>query len=306
MNVCKLCKYNARDKFNYERHIQSKQHISKEKASNKCQFCDNYYSNKSNRNKHEKKCKNRPVEIQIQGSGNNNIINSSLSNINNSLNSTNINVNIPENSISAKDLESYMMEIKDLVKHQFTDCFQKLVLTQMMTEKTDIMDYLDEIDEEILKEWKVFREQHEKLCQITEFVDILDENGEKIMTEYGFAKTSVKVIGMSTQCFHHRANFKLGINELNKILTKVLLNNTENLVVTHQTISLSGTIQLLFKHLKSLHDSGCVKKLLEKSKHADKFNIEESDITLDKDKYSSMYSTLENLAKKKFRQNKAR
>lgn len=304
MIVCEACKFECGYKSEFDRHINSKKHKEKVARGNLCIFCFKKLSTSFNKKRHESKCKSRTVSIEVNsGSSCTNIANSSL---NNSMNSTNVNINMPESTVNAKDLESYMMEIKELIKNQLTDCFQKLVLSQMMAEESDIMDYLEEIDEEILKEWNKFREQHNSLCKLTRFVDVLDEHGNPVINKYGFADTETEVIGLSTQCFHHEAGFKLGIDHLNTILSKVLLNNKENLVVTHQTISLTGTIKLLFKHLKSLHNSGCVKTLLEKSKHVDKFCIKESDVDLSQEKYKELYSNLENLARKRIRQARAR
>ena len=307
MSYCKICNYKARDSYNYNRHLKSDKHLERKEKTSECVHCSTIFYNKYSMLRHEKICKQKPVSIEVNsGSSCTNIANSSLNNISNSMNSTNVNINMPESSVNAKELESYMMEIKELIKNQLTDCFQKLVLSQMMAEESDIMDYLEEIDEEILKEWNKFREQHNNLCKLTRFVDVLDEHGNPVINKYGFADTETEVLGLSTRCFHHEAGFKLGIGHLNTILSKVLLNNKENLVVTHQTISLTGTVKLLFKHLKSLHNSGCVKTLLEKSKHVDKFCIKESDVNLSQEKYKELYSNLENLARKRIREARAR
>jgi hypothetical protein len=55
--TCKLCKYNARDKFNYERHLKSTSHQEKEKNASKCKHCSSIFYNKYSMLRHEKVCK---------------------------------------------------------------------------------------------------------------------------------------------------------------------------------------------------------------------------------------------------------
>lgn len=60
MITCKLCNYQARDKFNYNKHLNSKKHYEKvEKSASKCEHCSNMFYNKYSMLRHEKICKQK-------------------------------------------------------------------------------------------------------------------------------------------------------------------------------------------------------------------------------------------------------
>ena len=72
---CELCSYASRDKFNYDKHLNTKKHKEKVKLSlndshetptpfikntlknnYKCQYCDCHYSSSANLARHDKSC----------------------------------------------------------------------------------------------------------------------------------------------------------------------------------------------------------------------------------------------------------
>ncbi len=264
---CNFCEVSCKFQSEFDRHIKSKKHINKISIGRHCSGCFKQFTTKFNKDRHERSC----ADVIT----NNNVF----------VNTENIQqLNLPTNRdiyIDVKNMKSYVMGIHDLMSDKFTDCLHKLVIHQMKSIDCDIMDFLEEIDKEILKEWTEFNHFHKKEC--------VNSNTTEV-------------------CIHNLNNYKLDVHYINKIITNVLLKNKENLVVTHKMITLSGKIKILYKHSECLHDENILKTLLDKSKHVDKFFIEVYNSTngskdnkvslgVELSQYKQVYSILEKKAK---------
>ncbi len=305
MPSCDICKFSCKFRSEFDRHLKSKRHLQKSTAHNCCISCLKQFTTKFNKDRHEKKC----ITNINNNSSIDNSNNSSIDNSNNTTNNTtnnqpiiptlNVNINLPNGEVDVKNMKSYVMEICDLMTDKFTDCLQKLVIHQMENTDCDIMDFLEEIDNQILKEWTAFNNFHKNNCFSYKRTEVVDENGVVDFVD--------EIVGYNVICIHHRNDYKLDIHDINKIITNVLLKNEDDIVVTHQTTTLSGKKKLLYKHLECLHNANIIQTLLDKSKHVDKFfigvaePIEESEpnngLGVKLSNYNKMYAKLEKKAK---------
>lgn len=153
MFECKACEYETIKKSNYDRHLKSKTHIDKIEKMNICSKCNRSYSNKSNKKKHEKKCKivNNQIDTQI------NIENQQI--INN-----NITINIID-STKPEDMKSFVMQLNDLKNNKLTDCFQKIAIAQMENEESDLMDFIPKFKRKIENEVERLHLEHDNYCE---------------------------------------------------------------------------------------------------------------------------------------------
>jgi hypothetical protein len=238
--TCSVCDYKTLLVQNYNKHLKTLRHKKNIESSNICNSCFKQFVNKYTRKRHEKNCK------QI------------------------ININNTQN-ISPELLETFVIHIQKLKDKKLSDCFQKVVLEQMLTEDADIMDYLEEFDKKILEE-----------SERIQFKDL--------SIDYKF------------QYDHEETEFKISEKSICDILSDILMSNAIKLVITHETTDLEGSFRILFKHKNSLHDDNILLKFINKSKYLNKLNISDDfkPIEILRKRYPDFYKSLEDKVKQFF------
>jgi hypothetical protein len=201
----------------------------------------------------------------------------------------NININV-----SPELLETFVMHIKELKNKKLSDCFQKVLLEQMMSENSDIMDYLEEFDKRILEESERIFQEHKIFCRAYK--------SEKYANDEGLECFRTKRIAFEDlpedykfDCEHENTRFKVSEKSVCQILSDILMSNAIKLVITHDNQDLEGTFRILFKHVNSLHDDNILLQFINKSSNLDKLNISENfkPIEILKKRYPDFYKTLE-------------
>ena len=238
--TCSVCDYKTKLVCNYNKHLKTSKHKENIESSNICNSCFKQFVNKYTRKRHEKNCK------QI------------------------INMNNNQN-IFPELLETFAIHIQKLKDKKLSDCFQKVILEQMLTEDADIMDYLEEFDKKILEEFERIQ-----------FKDL--------PIDYKF------------ECDHKETEFKISEKSICDILSDILMSNAIKLVITHETTDLEGSFRILFKHKNSLHDDNILLKFINKSNHLDKLNISDDfkPIEILRKRYPDFYKSLEDKVKQFF------
>jgi hypothetical protein len=170
MPACALCKFSCKYESNFKSHLNSKKHKENIANKNLCDGCFKKFSTKSSKNRHEKTCKIMQTNIETQ----NNITN------NNITNNTNINYILPENPESMRIFVVGML-IKELIHKQTTDCFQKLSLNDMESNKYNLMDYIEKFDTKLNKAHDDMINEHNTNCTFYNNVKKIHENGEEYL-----------------------------------------------------------------------------------------------------------------------------
>jgi hypothetical protein len=260
MHECKFCKFSCKYESEYNRHLNSKRHKEKSESKNLCDGCFKEFSTKFNKNRHEKSCKIMQTNIETQT--NTNI-------------GTQINNNITNNYILPENPEAVRifvvgMIIKELIHKQTTDCFQKILLNDMESNKYNLMDYIEKFDTKLNKAHDDMINEHNTNCKVDVISNKIDENGEKYMErivcrplthpEYQF------------DCKHAEVGFKLDDDTVSKILTETLLDANDKIVVTHDN-DIHGMTDLLFKHEDTLHKDEILLEFLNKSNKKEICNL---------------------------------
>lgn len=169
MRVCTFCNFSCKYESDYNRHLNSKKHKEKLEGKNLCDGCFKEFSTKSSKIRHEKKCEIIRTNIETQN------------NIRTQNNTTN---NITNNTINnfiindKESLKSFVMEIAELVNKQTTDCFQKLLLNEMASQKYHLMNYVEKFDTKLNEAYNDMINDHNINCKSTSILDKIDENGK--------------------------------------------------------------------------------------------------------------------------------
>jgi len=282
-------KYNS----DYLRHLKSKKHIEKINSGETCSGCFKQFSNKSNKTRHQKDCKEYKDTI-VRGSnvGNNQSIDSSKTiNINAGVDGShnvfanNININIQNADAT------FVMKIEELLKNSLVDCFQKIILEEMRTNKFNIMDFISKFDNNLEKAHRNIIEEHNSKCFVYESVSYIGDDGERKRDTKKI--TPLSDIDYVFECKHEKSGFKLNEEQVSDILAMTLLNENDKIVITHNS-EISGIKNMLFKHKEELHEDKILLEFVERIKNKELCNlsIDFNPNDIIKNKYPEYYDKL--------------
>lgn len=237
MHECKICKFKTNNKFDYNKHLETSKHKQKVNSDKICIHCNKSYSNKYNKNRHEKQCNanvNNLINSKVGGDaifGNYNIINKNIININITLGSG----------------ETIPLKLTPIVEklRNTQNKVDKFVIDCMNKSDADITTYIDEMDEQLKFGVAIDDEDH---------LDCVKRN--------------------KTNCKHERENFMLSSETVAIALRNALMQLDKDIVMTHEIRNLSGNKSYLFKVFDMLGNKDCLKVLFDKSKYKDRINIE--------------------------------
>ena len=276
MPQCKLCDFTCRYESEYKRHLNSKKHKEKLESKNLCDGCLKEFSTKSNKYRHEKKC-------GIMQTINN-------TNIGTQNNTTNNTINI----ILSDNPESTRVFMQELRNSPFTDCFQRKVLDDMISNNYDLMDYVEKFDTKLTETYNNMINEHMN-CKENVTFNKIDENGKKY-------KEKIKCTPLTHpdhdfECKHADDNFKVNEDIVSKILSETLLDENDKIVITHNN-DIHGKTDLLFKHNNILHTDEILLQFLSKSNKKELCNLsnEFKPASIIKNKYPEYYDKLEDKA----------
>lgn len=283
---CSICDYKTLLVQNYNKHLKTSKHKENMESSNSCNSCFKKFVNKYTKKRHEKNCK------QIINVNTNNSFNKTT-NINTQ---NNININI-----SPELLETFVIHIQELKDKKLSDCFQKVILEQMLTEDADIMDYLEEFDKKILEEVERIQQEHRKYCKAFINEKYINDDGIECFRSKRIQFEDLP-IDYKFECDHEETEFKISEKSICDILSDILMSNAIKLVITHDTTDLEGSFRILFKHVNSLHDDNILLKFINKSNHLNKLNISDDfkPIEILRKRYPEFYKSLEDKVKQFF------
>jgi hypothetical protein len=289
MPVCALCKFSCKYESNFKSHLNSKKHKENIENKNLCDGCFKEFSTKFNKNRHEKICKIMQTNIETQNNTNIETQNNITNNITNNTNIILVTSNDP------KDLETFKMLIQKLENKLTTDCFQKLLLDDMVSQKHDLMDYIGKFDTKLNKAHEDMISEHNINCTFYENVKKIHENGEEHTEKIVYSPLTHP--DSKFDCNHEDVDFKLDEDTVSKILTETLLDVNDKIVVTHDN-DIRGKTDLLFKYEDTLHTDGILLKFLSKSNKKEICNLSDNfkPASIIKRDYPEYYSKLEEKA----------
>ncbi len=260
MHDCNLCKLQFKWHSDLKRHYETKKHKEKLKNPNVCPACFKEFSTAFNKKRHEKNCH---VAIQNQTNITNNI--QTQNNITNNI-TNNIQFILPDNPEAIK---TFVTTVAELKAKRTTDCFQKLILDEMMSKKTELMDYIEKFDSEVeLAKQKIIHD-HNISCSSYKIIKKIDEDGNEYEEEIDI--TPLTHPEKKWNCRHAKSDFKLNDDMVSQAIANTLLDD-EKPVVTHDN-DLNGVSDLLFKHENDLHSDNILLKFLSRSNKQDCFNL---------------------------------
>ncbi len=293
MHDCKICNFSFKCNYDFNRHLKSKKHKEKINSTNLCQGCFKQFSTRSNKTRHEKKCKDNQFlcNVNIETQNNTNIGTQNNTNIINPTTTNITNIILPDNPEAIK---TFVMTYHELCKKRTTDCIQKFILDAMFSNDDDLMDYIEKFDKEIeLKQAEIVQD-HNRSCYSYMNIKKVDGNGEEYEEE--IKMTPLTHPERKWNCRHIESEFKLEENDVSNILAKTLLD--KKVVVTHDN-DIHGKRDLLFKHQSNLHADDILLQFISKSNKKDYFNLSEDfkpATQIQKD-YPEYYDKLEEKAK---------
>ncbi len=267
---CDACCFSGESRTEFDRHLNFKIHIQRAFDGNYCIICLRRFSNKINRDMHEKVC---------------NTINNILS--------TNQN-NKKVIMYNLEDVKTFVMSFDELSRKRTTDRFQEFILDTMSFEKNDLMNYIENFDIQIELEQAKIVNEHNCSCYIYLIVKKVDENGEEYEEEIKANPLTHPEI--QWKCQHVQSEFKLKDDDISNILANTLLD--DNIVVTHDN-NIHGKTDLLFKYQSNLHNDNILMYFISKSTKLNCFDLSEDfkpATQIQKD-YPEYYDKLEEKAK---------
>jgi hypothetical protein len=238
MHECKICTFKTNNKFNYEKHLETSKHKQKANSDKICIHCNKSYSNKYNKNRHEKQCNtnvNNLINSKVGGDaivGNYNVINKNIYNI---------------TIITLGSGENLPLKLTPIVEklQKNQGKLDKFILECMDKSDSDITTYVDTMDEHLKFGVKNNDEEH---------LECIKRN--------------------KTSCKHERNNFMLSSETVAIALRNALMQLDKDIVMTHEIKNLSGNKSYLFKLRDMLGNKECLRVLFDKSKYKSRINIE--------------------------------
>jgi len=284
MLTCPPCNFKCEYKSELNRHLNSKRHREKMSNANLCSGCFKEFSTKFNRNRHQNTCES----IQNQ----NNI--ETQTNIETQINietQNNINIILPENPESIK---TFFMLLEDLRNKKTTDCFQRLLLDDMISSDYDLMDYVEKFDTNLAAYHNNLMREHNS-CKMYELINKIDENGDEYRERILY--TPMSHPDYKFDCRHEKCGFMIDENVVSDILAETLLDADDEIVVTHNN-DIRGKKNILFKHKYTLHSDEILLEFINKSSKKELCNLSEDfkPATIIKAKYPNYYDKLEDKA----------
>lgn len=296
MPSCNLCHYDFKCNYDLNKHFNTKKHKEKLNSGTICTGCFKEFSTKFNKSRHEQKC-NRTVQniTNIETQNITNVENQNITNIENqNITETKNNINNITNIIllnNPEEIKSFVMTISDLQSKKTTDCFQKLILDDMISKKYDLMDYVEKFDREVDKARADIVNEHNRGCWSYINVKKINDSGQEYEEEVEV--TPLTHPDRKWSCRHAESEFKVNEDKISEILAKTLLDE-DKLVVTHDN-NINGLTDLLFKHERKLHSDDILMEFVKKSNKQQYFNLSEDFKPTDKlkEKYPEFYSKIE-------------
>jgi hypothetical protein len=292
MLSCNFCNFTCKYESEYKRHLNSKKHKKNIESKNLCEGCFKEFSTKYNKQRHEKSCKDiQNINIQNNIETQNNTHINTQNNIE-TQNNTHINIILPENPEAIK---TFFILIEDLKKKKTTDCFQKLILDDMITNNFELMDYIDKFDKKLEENYDNMINKHNSDCRVYESIHKVDENGKKYIERIHYAPITHPEYKF--ECFHERCNFKLNEDIISKLLIETILDIDDKIVVTHEN-DIHGKTDILFKHKDKLYSDNILLEFLDKSNKKHLCNLSEDfkPASIIKHNYPEYYDRIEDKA----------
>jgi len=222
---CNVCKFETGIKTNFRKHLSSITHKSECRKMLVCDKCLLSFANNGSFTNHINACDFDLCPKKFKK-------------INREISLQETKPQIVINQITQYNNCTFKMSINDLIRDPFTTSNHKLILEQMKREKSDIYDYLIEIDNDIQKSIDAHN--------IQQAMDLRD----------GYIK-NIK-------------EFKIPILLFFSHVMVRLCQSTRMLVVTHRDLTIDGADrELLFKHDNNLHSDLVIKELIKQSRHSE-------------------------------------
>lgn len=222
--LCRVCNFETKYTTNFRKHLSSITHESECKKILVCNKCLLGFANNGSFVNHTKACDF-------------NLCPKKYKKINQEISLQETKPQIVINQITQYNHCTFKMTINDLIRDPFTTSNHRLILEQMKREKSDIYDYLIEIDNDIQKSIDAYN--------IQQAMDLRD----------GYIR-NIK-------------EFKLPILLFFSHVMVRLCQSTRMLVVTHRDLTIDGSDrELLFKHDNNLHSDLVIKELVNQSRHS--------------------------------------
>ncbi len=236
---CIPCKFESRFTTNYRKHLASNKHKTVCSEAMVCHKCLRGIRNRGAYVKHVESCNvdKCPISYRL----------------------------LPRDNEDDDNLDTLYMTFDELMRDRLTTSNQKIILSQMQREKSDIEDYIIIIDQ-----------------MIEEDIARFDQEQEEDLADGSISK---------------RKPYQLRLSKYFIFVLNALCRSTEKVVITHRNITINGSNrEMLFKHKGALHTDVIIRQIAQRSKYSEAINDRNENFPKFSKVYAELFETLESHA----------